>query len=66
MAVITYREAVARGIAQEMRRDPKVFYMSTDALPHTYVPAQLLARLSEEFLILLACGFVFATVAATR
>ena len=30
MAVITYREAVARGIAQEMRRDPSVVFLGED------------------------------------
>ena len=30
MAVITYREAVARGIAQEMRRDPDVVFLGED------------------------------------
>ena len=30
MAVITYREAVARGIAQEMRRDPNVVFLGED------------------------------------
>ena len=30
MAVITYREAVARGIAQEMRRDPNVVVLGED------------------------------------
>jgi acetoin:2,6-dichlorophenolindophenol oxidoreductase subunit beta len=30
MTVITYREAVARGIAQEMRRDPDVVFLGED------------------------------------
>jgi acetoin:2,6-dichlorophenolindophenol oxidoreductase subunit beta len=30
VAVITYREAVARGIAQEMRRDPSVVFLGED------------------------------------
>ena len=30
MPVITYREAVARGIAQEMRRDPNVVFLGED------------------------------------
>ena len=30
MAVITYREAVAWGIAQEMRRDPTVVFLGED------------------------------------
>jgi len=30
VAVITYREAVARGIAQEMRRDPAVVFLGED------------------------------------
>ncbi|MGH3286847.1 MAG: alpha-ketoacid dehydrogenase subunit beta, partial [Streptosporangiaceae bacterium] len=30
MPVITYREAVARGIAQEMRRDPDVVFLGED------------------------------------
>ncbi|GEM_PF-8244 len=30
MSVITYREAVARGIAQEMRRDPSVVFLGED------------------------------------
>ena len=30
MAELTYREAVARGIAQEMERDPSVFFIGED------------------------------------
>ena len=30
MAQLTYREAVARGIAQEMRRDPTVVFLGED------------------------------------
>ncbi|HEV8275963.1 MAG TPA: alpha-ketoacid dehydrogenase subunit beta, partial [Streptosporangiaceae bacterium] len=30
MSVITYREAVARGIAQEMRRDDRVVFLGED------------------------------------
>ena len=33
MRELTYNEAAVEAIAEEMRRDPKVFYMSTDALP---------------------------------
>ncbi|MBT5374175.1 MAG: alpha-ketoacid dehydrogenase subunit beta, partial [Rhodospirillaceae bacterium] len=30
MAELTYREAVAEGIAQEMRRDPNVVFLGED------------------------------------
>ena len=30
MTVITYRDAVARGIAQEMSRDPSVVFLGED------------------------------------
>ena len=30
MAELTYREAVARGIAQEMERDPTVYFIGED------------------------------------
>jgi pyruvate/2-oxoglutarate/acetoin dehydrogenase E1 component len=33
MRELTYNEAALEAIAEEMRRDAKVFYMSTDALP---------------------------------
>jgi pyruvate/2-oxoglutarate/acetoin dehydrogenase E1 component len=33
MRQLTYNEAALEAIAEEMRRDPKIFYMSTDALP---------------------------------
>ena len=33
MAVMSYAEASRAAIAEEMRRDPKIFYLSTDALP---------------------------------
>jgi pyruvate dehydrogenase E1 component beta subunit len=33
MRELTYNEAALEAIAEEMRRDPKVFYMSTDAIP---------------------------------
>jgi pyruvate/2-oxoglutarate/acetoin dehydrogenase E1 component len=33
MRELTYSEAALEAIAEEMRRDPKIFYMSTDALP---------------------------------
>src|SRR6476659_6219593 len=33
MRELTYNEAALEAIAEEMRRDPKTFYMSTDALP---------------------------------
>jgi pyruvate/2-oxoglutarate/acetoin dehydrogenase E1 component len=33
MRELTYSEAALEAIAEEMRRDPKVFYMSTDAIP---------------------------------
>jgi pyruvate/2-oxoglutarate/acetoin dehydrogenase E1 component len=33
MRELTYNEAALEAIAEEMRRDPKIFYMSTDGLP---------------------------------
>jgi pyruvate/2-oxoglutarate/acetoin dehydrogenase E1 component len=33
MRELTYSEAGLEAVAEEMRRDPKVFYMSTDAIP---------------------------------
>src|ERR1044071_4013931 len=33
MRELTYNEAALEAIAEEMRRDPKIFYMSTEALP---------------------------------
>src|ERR1700755_3057502 len=33
MRELTYNEAALEAAAEEMRRDPKIFYMSTDALP---------------------------------
>jgi len=33
MQELTYSEAALEAIAEEMRRDPKIFYMSTDAIP---------------------------------
>ena len=33
MPEMTYNDAAVAAIAEEMRRDPRVFYMSTDALP---------------------------------
>lgn len=33
MRELTYNQAALEAIAEEMRRDPKIFYMSTDALP---------------------------------
>jgi pyruvate/2-oxoglutarate/acetoin dehydrogenase E1 component len=33
MRELTYNEAALEAIAEEMRTDPKIFYMSTDALP---------------------------------
>ena len=33
MRELTYNEAALEAIAEEMRRDSKIFYMSTDALP---------------------------------
>jgi len=33
MRELTYTEAAVEAIAEEMRRDPKIFYMSTDAIP---------------------------------
>jgi pyruvate/2-oxoglutarate/acetoin dehydrogenase E1 component len=33
MRELTYNEAAIEAVAEEMRRDPKIFYMSTDALP---------------------------------
>ena len=32
MRELTYNEAALEAIAEEMRRDPKIFYMSTDAI----------------------------------
>jgi pyruvate/2-oxoglutarate/acetoin dehydrogenase E1 component len=33
MRELTYSEAALEAITEEMRRDPKIFYMSTDAIP---------------------------------
>jgi pyruvate/2-oxoglutarate/acetoin dehydrogenase E1 component len=33
MRELTYNEAALEAVAEEMRRDPKIFYMSTDVLP---------------------------------
>src|SRR4030081_2201780 len=33
MRELTYNEAAIEAVAEEMRRDPKIFYMSTDPLP---------------------------------
>jgi pyruvate dehydrogenase E1 component beta subunit len=33
MRELTYNEAALEAVAEEMRRDPKIFYLSTDALP---------------------------------
>src|SRR5947208_10461594 len=33
MRELTYNEAALEAVAEEMQRDPKIFYMSTDALP---------------------------------
>jgi pyruvate/2-oxoglutarate/acetoin dehydrogenase E1 component len=33
MRELTYSEAAVEAVAEEMRRDPKVFYMSTDPIP---------------------------------
>ena len=33
MRELTYNEAALEAISEEMRRDPKIFYMSTDAIP---------------------------------
>ncbi len=33
MRELTYSEAALEAVAEEMRRDPKIFYMSTDPLP---------------------------------
>ena len=35
MAELTYRDAVAYGIAQEMRRDPNVVFVGEDELSYT-------------------------------
>ena len=32
MAIMTFAQAALQGVAEEMRRDPKTFYMSTDAV----------------------------------
>ena len=37
MRELTYNEAAVEAVAEEMRRDPKIFYMSTDAIaPHLF------------------------------
>src|SRR5258708_24027299 len=33
MRELRYKEAALEAVAEEMRRDPKIFYMSTEALP---------------------------------
>jgi pyruvate/2-oxoglutarate/acetoin dehydrogenase E1 component len=33
MRELTYSEAALEAVAEEMRRDPKIFYLSTDAIP---------------------------------
>src|ERR1700722_7971825 len=33
MRELSYNEAAVEAVAEEMRRDPKIFYMSTDAPP---------------------------------
>jgi pyruvate/2-oxoglutarate/acetoin dehydrogenase E1 component len=33
MRELTYNEAAVEAVAEEMRRDPKIFYMSTDPIP---------------------------------
>jgi pyruvate/2-oxoglutarate/acetoin dehydrogenase E1 component len=33
MRELTYNEAAVEAVAEEMRRDPRIFYMSTDAIP---------------------------------
>src|ERR1051326_2262796 len=33
MRELTYGEAAVEAVAEEMRRDPKIFYMSTDPIP---------------------------------
>src|SRR6202795_1246417 len=33
MRELTYSEAAVEAVAEEMRRDPKIFYMSTDSIP---------------------------------
>jgi pyruvate/2-oxoglutarate/acetoin dehydrogenase E1 component len=46
MRELTYNEAALEAIAEEMRRDPKIFYMSTDALPpllNEFVPERIKA-----------------------
>ena len=40
--------------------------VSTSALPVSYIPAQLLARLPEAFLVLLAVAFIHGVAAAAR
>ena len=32
MRELTYNEAAVEAVAEEMRRDPKIFYMSTDPI----------------------------------
>ncbi len=32
MRELTYNEAAVEAVAEEMRRDPRIFYMSTDAI----------------------------------
>jgi pyruvate/2-oxoglutarate/acetoin dehydrogenase E1 component len=46
MRELTYSEAALEAIAEEMRADPKIFYMSTDALPpllHEFGPQRVRA-----------------------
>jgi pyruvate dehydrogenase E1 component beta subunit len=46
MPEMTYSEAALAAIAEEMRRDARIFYMSTDALPpllHEFGPARVKA-----------------------
>ena len=36
MRELTYNEAALEAVAEEMRRDPKIFYMSTDPIPSLF------------------------------
>ncbi len=36
MRELTYSEAAVEAVAEEMRRDPKIFYMSTDPIPSLF------------------------------
>ncbi|MGH7060106.1 MAG: alpha-ketoacid dehydrogenase subunit beta [Stellaceae bacterium] len=60
MRELSYNEAALEAVAEEMRRDPKVFYMSTDALPpllHEFGPERVRATpITEAALTGMAIG----------